>query len=75
MKLRLRCPCERNLADIHHSDHDPMWTGDGLRSLTVHETECSLLGFPKAMKHSESAQMAGEPIRTIKLAYREQSGY
>ena len=30
MKMRLRCPCERNLADVTHSSHDPMWTGDGL---------------------------------------------
>ena len=30
MRLRLRCPCLRNLADVVHSSHDPMWTGDGL---------------------------------------------
>ena len=30
MKLRLQCSCERNLADVTHSDHDPAWTGDGL---------------------------------------------
>ncbi len=30
MRLRLCCPCGRNLADVKHSDHDPAWTGDGI---------------------------------------------
>ena len=30
MILRLRCPCQRNLADVKHSNYDPAFTGDGL---------------------------------------------
>jgi hypothetical protein len=30
MRLRLCCPCRRNLADVKYSDHDPAWTGDGI---------------------------------------------
>jgi hypothetical protein len=30
MKLKLRCSCGRNLADVTHSTYDPAWTSDGI---------------------------------------------
>jgi hypothetical protein len=30
MKLKLRCSCGRNLAEVTHSRYDPVFTGDGI---------------------------------------------
>lgn len=30
MKLKLRCSCMRNLADVTYSKYDPVFTGDGI---------------------------------------------